>query len=90
MRVGNGYDRLGYTIHLLRQVVNQKLKHSWSKKDLSSLVVSTPLHPLKPLAHACLLHLSLDLLLGVFEVPAVTKLHHMSGLVYLTLETAKS
>ena len=72
------------------KVVNHKLKHLLGKNDLSSLVVSTPLHPLKPLAHACLLDLSLDLLLGVFEVPAVTELHHVSGLVYLTLETTKS
>ena len=57
---------------------------------LGSVVHSTPVHPFKPLAHAALLNLSLLLLLAVLEVSPVTKLHQVSGLVDLALETTKS
>lgn len=57
-------------------------------ENLSSVVHSASLHSLKSLAHSSLLDLSLLLLLRILEVSTVAKLHHVSRLVDLTLETA--
>eukprot|EP00979_Chaetoceros_neogracilis_P012573 scaffold3357_cov268-Chaetoceros_neogracile.AAC.14 len=75
--------------HLEEYVVAKQNSEHSAFLDLSSAVHSALVHPFKPLAHACLLHLSLNLLLRVLKVPAVAELHHMSRLVYLALETAK-
>ena len=52
-------------------------------------VHSAALHAFHADAHACLLDLTLLLLLAVLKVTAMTELHEMAGLVDLTLELAE-